>query len=192
MPACRTGRSFTRFARIRSSAVCFMPPPRPASSCPSTTGNTGRACSSICRALRFTTWWSRATTWWSPPMAAHSGFSTTLRRCGRSRPQRQHRARTSTSPKPVTGSTIPTRWIRDPPSGQNPPAGILIDYYLPALPTGAISIDILDAQGSAVRHLTSVKAAKGEQPPEWPDQVHPEDTLPALAGHEPLCLESAL
>jgi hypothetical protein len=33
-----------------------------------------------------------------------------------------------------------------------------------------------------VRHLTSEKATKTEQPPEWPDQVHPLDTLPALQG----------
>ena len=85
---------------------------------------------------------------------------------------------------PETGYRLyyPDQVDTRPPVGQNPPAGILIDYYLPALPTGAISIDILDAQGSVVRHLSSVKALKGEQPPEWPDQVHPEDTLPALKG----------
>ena len=85
---------------------------------------------------------------------------------------------------PATGYRLyyPDQVDRHPPVGQNPPAGILIDYYLPASPTAAISMDILDAQGSMVRHLSSVKAAKGEQPPEWPDQVHPEDTLPALQG----------
>ncbi|HYL02488.1 MAG TPA: hypothetical protein VEU54_03645 [Steroidobacteraceae bacterium] len=69
-----------------------------------------------------------------------------------------------------------------PPSGQNPPAGALIDYYLAAAPTGALAIEIVAADGSVVRHLTSVKAAGAEQPPEWPDQVHPEETLPAQAG----------
>jgi len=69
-----------------------------------------------------------------------------------------------------------------PPVGQNPPAGILVDYYLPSQPGGAITIDILDANGKEVRHLTSVKSQKAEQPPEWPDQVHPTDTLPALQG----------
>ena len=85
---------------------------------------------------------------------------------------------------PETGYRLyyPDQVDTRPPVGQNPPAGILIDYHLPALPTGAIGIDILDAQGGVVRHLTSVKAAKGEQPPEWPDQVHPEDTLPAQQG----------
>src|SRR5947208_335040 len=69
-----------------------------------------------------------------------------------------------------------------PPSGQNPPAGALIDYYLPSRPTGTVSLDILDAAGSVVRHLTSVKPQGAEQPPEWPDQVHPMDTLPASEG----------
>jgi photosystem II stability/assembly factor-like uncharacterized protein len=69
-----------------------------------------------------------------------------------------------------------------PPVGQNPPAGIMIDYYLPSPPTGTIAIDIVDARGKLVRHLTSVKAKKAEQPPEWPDQVHPTDTLPAQPG----------
>jgi hypothetical protein len=69
-----------------------------------------------------------------------------------------------------------------PPVGQNPPAGTLIDYYLPEKPGTAITMDILDAKGVLVRHLTSVKANKAEQPPEWPDQVHVTDTLPAEAG----------
>ena len=85
---------------------------------------------------------------------------------------------------PETGYRLyyPDQVDTRPPVGQNPPAGILIDYYLPALPTGAITLDILDDKGSVVRHLTSVKAAKAEQPPEWPDQVHPQDTLPVLQG----------
>ena len=69
-----------------------------------------------------------------------------------------------------------------PPAGENPPAGILIDYYLSSQPTGTITIDILDAKGSEVRHLTSLKSTKIEQPPEWPDQVHPTETLPPLQG----------
>ena len=69
-----------------------------------------------------------------------------------------------------------------PPVGQNPPAGILIDYYLPSQPGGTIAIDILDSKGALVRHLTSAKVKKAEQPPEWPDQVHPTDTLPAAQG----------
>lgn len=86
--------------------------------------------------------------------------------------------------KPETGYRLyyPDEIDTHPPVGQNPPAGILIDYYLPSLPADTISIEILDAEGSVVRHLTSEKATKSEQPPEWPNQVHPHDTLPALQG----------
>ena len=69
-----------------------------------------------------------------------------------------------------------------PPSGQNPPAGVLIDYYLPSAPKGPLTIDIVDAKGAVVRHLTSVKPEQAEQPPEWPDQVHPVNTLPTAPG----------
>jgi hypothetical protein len=66
--------------------------------------------------------------------------------------------------------------------GLNPPAGTLIDYYLPREPNGAIRIEIVDAGGNVVRHLSSERGNKKEQPPEWPDQVHPQETLPARAG----------
>ncbi len=69
-----------------------------------------------------------------------------------------------------------------PPVGQNPPAGALIDYYLPAQPSGAISMDIFDDKGTLVRHLTSAKSNRHEQPQEWPDLVQPTDTLPAQQG----------
>jgi len=69
-----------------------------------------------------------------------------------------------------------------PPVGANPPAGALIDYYLGSKPQGDVTLDILDADGKEVRHLSSHKANKEEQPPEWPDQVFAMDTLPAERG----------
>ena len=85
---------------------------------------------------------------------------------------------------PATGYRLyyPDQVDARPPSGQNPPAGALIDYYLPAAPSGPITLDILAADGSVVRHLTSEPPQGAEQPPEWPDQVHPLVTLPALPG----------
>jgi photosystem II stability/assembly factor-like uncharacterized protein len=85
---------------------------------------------------------------------------------------------------PETGYRLyyPDQVDTRPPAGKNPPAGVLIDYYLASPPGGALSIEILDAQGGVVRHLSSVRPQEPEQPPEWPDQVHPEDTLPALQG----------
>ncbi len=68
------------------------------------------------------------------------------------------------------------------PVGQNPPAGALIDYYFATKPTGEATIDILDADGKLVRHLSSQSEGTKEQPPEWPDQIIPTSTLPATAG----------
>jgi len=69
-----------------------------------------------------------------------------------------------------------------PPSGQNPPAGALIDYYLAGSANGALSIDILDEQGARVRHLSSTAAQTREQPQEWPDLVHAADRPTARGG----------
>jgi hypothetical protein len=68
------------------------------------------------------------------------------------------------------------------PVGQNPPAGALIDYTLASAPSGEVTIDILDGQGRQVRHLSSTKTAKEIQPPEWPDQIVPNDLIPAKQG----------
>ena len=68
------------------------------------------------------------------------------------------------------------------PAGDNPPAGALIDYYLSAPPSGEVTIDIVDADGNPVRHLSSAAAAKEQQPPEWPDQVIASNTLPKAPG----------
>jgi len=68
------------------------------------------------------------------------------------------------------------------PVGTNPPAGALIDYALKAEPKGEITLDILDAQGKLMRHLSSTQTTKENQPPEWPDQIVPNDKIPAGAG----------
>jgi len=69
-----------------------------------------------------------------------------------------------------------------PPAGQNPPPGVVIDYYLGSLPSGPLTLDIVDSSGKTVRHLTSVKPRQAEQPPEWPDEVHPATTLSVNLG----------
>jgi hypothetical protein len=66
--------------------------------------------------------------------------------------------------------------------GENPPAGAIIDYVLPAAPSGEVTLDIIDAGGKVVRHLSSTKTTKEIQPPEWPDQIVPNDLIPAKAG----------
>ena len=69
-----------------------------------------------------------------------------------------------------------------PPVGANPPAGALIDYYLREAPKSEITLDVLDANGKLVRHISSTKSARPQQPPEWPDQVEPMVKLPAGKG----------
>jgi photosystem II stability/assembly factor-like uncharacterized protein len=68
------------------------------------------------------------------------------------------------------------------PVGENPPAGAQIDYYLKAEPKGELTVDILDASGKSIRHLSSARSTKVVQPPEWPDQIVPDDRIAAKAG----------
>lgn len=41
------------------------------------------------------------------------------------------------------------------PAGQNPPDGVMIDYWLKAKSAGAVTLEIWDAQGKLVRHFSS-------------------------------------
>lgn len=68
------------------------------------------------------------------------------------------------------------------PHGANPPPGALIDYFLANAPQGEITLDILDSSGKEVRHVSSTKSIRQQQPPEWPDQVQPMLKLPAARG----------
>lgn len=86
------------------------------------------------------------------------------------------------TPEKAVRLYYPDQVDRRPPVGQNPPAGALIDYYFASKPTGEITIDILDAQGKLVRHLTSKAPKTAQQPQEWPDLLQPSNTLPANAG----------
>src|SRR4029077_11798936 len=68
------------------------------------------------------------------------------------------------------------------PVGDNPPSGAIINYYFKAAPKDEVSLDILDASGKVVRHLSSKEKKEGEQPPEWPDRVERVKTIPANQG----------
>jgi photosystem II stability/assembly factor-like uncharacterized protein len=68
------------------------------------------------------------------------------------------------------------------PAGDNPPPGAIIDYYFKTTPKDEVTIDIYDAQGKPVRHLSSKEKKEFEQPPEWPDQVKEVKTIPAKDG----------
>jgi photosystem II stability/assembly factor-like uncharacterized protein len=68
------------------------------------------------------------------------------------------------------------------PVGDNPPPGAIIDYYFKTAPKEEVSLEILDASGKVVRHLSSKEKKEGEQPPEWPDRVERVKTIPANEG----------
>ena len=70
------------------------------------------------------------------------------------------------------------------PAGQNPPAGAIIDYYLPAPPSGDITLAIYDRDGQLVRQYSSAPLPPNtEPPPPVPSYwlAHPRP-LPKLAG----------
>ncbi|HEX7518131.1 MAG TPA: hypothetical protein VF345_12710 [Chthoniobacterales bacterium] len=68
------------------------------------------------------------------------------------------------------------------PVGENPPAGAIINYFLKIAAKDEVVLDILDAQGKLVRHLSSKEKKENDQPPEWPDQVEAPRTIPAAEG----------
>jgi photosystem II stability/assembly factor-like uncharacterized protein len=55
--------------------------------------------------------------------------------------------------------TVPVTMSDDPSTGQNPPYGAAISYYLKSIPTGDVRIRIEDAKGQTVRILTGTKTA---------------------------------
>jgi len=71
------------------------------------------------------------------------------------------------------------------PHALNPPDGAIIYYWLKAKPAGAVTLDVVDASGSVVRHLSSVPAApvsEAARPPEPNFWVAAPQALPASAG----------
>ncbi|MGA1999769.1 MAG: hypothetical protein ABSG52_07240 [Terriglobales bacterium] len=85
-------------------------------------------------------------------------------------------------PQPAVRFHYPDQVDRRRPVGENPPKGAMIDYYFATKPKEEATLDIVDAQGKLVRHLSSKEKKTFEQPPEWPDQEIPNPTIPAEAG----------
>jgi photosystem II stability/assembly factor-like uncharacterized protein len=76
----------------------------------------------------------------------------------------------------------PEEFDKRQPAGDNPPPGAMIDYYFKTAPKDEVTLEILDAQGKVVRHLSNKEKKEGEQPPEWPDRVERTKTIPANEG----------
>ncbi|HVX39158.1 MAG TPA: hypothetical protein VHB25_06240 [Gemmatimonadaceae bacterium] len=71
------------------------------------------------------------------------------------------------------------------PHAENPAPGAMIDYYLASAPSSDITLDVLDASGNVVRHLTSAPGTpvpEAKYPPEPNFWLAPPFALPKNAG----------
>ena len=76
------------------------------------------------------------------------------------------------------GTNDPTEWTPELPHGENPPPGGIIDYYLAADASGAVTLDILDVDGNVVRSLSSEDPVLEPDPaldPEGYDEICRQD-----------------
>ena len=85
-------------------------------------------------------------------------------------------------PQPGLRLHYPTEFDKRQPVGDNPPPGAIIDYYFKSAPKDEAMLDVLDAHGKLVRHLSSKEKKESEQPPEWPDRQERVKTIPANEG----------
>ena len=69
-------------------------------------------------------------------------------------------------------------------AGENPPPGALITYWLAEAPEQPVELEVLDAEGTVVRTLSSVLEPQYTTPdhPDWSPSSDPEPALTAEAG----------
>jgi photosystem II stability/assembly factor-like uncharacterized protein len=60
-------------------------------------------------------------------------------------------------PAPAVRFRAPHYFFRHAGVGQNPPIGVIIDYYLKEKPEGEIKLEILDSKGNVIRSFTSAE-----------------------------------
>ena len=71
------------------------------------------------------------------------------------------------------------------PHAANPRDGVTIDYWLARAPSRELTIDVIDREGSIVRHLSSIASApvaEAARPPHPSFWVAPPQVIPASAG----------
>ena len=92
------------------------------------------------------------------------------------RPERAYRLRRSVS----NDTPLPPEF----PQGENPPAGAILDYYLPAAPRGAVTLEVADAAGNLVRRFSSADTVPppGEPPYFMPAWLPRHERLGVSAG----------
>jgi len=62
------------------------------------------------------------------------------------------------------GTNEPTPWPPELPAGQNPPAGAILDYFLPQDVPGEVTLQILDATGHVIRAYSSADSVLEPDP----------------------------
>ncbi len=72
------------------------------------------------------------------------------------------------------------------PHALNPPDGAIIYYYLKSKPAGDVTLEVLDASGAVVRHLSSVPV------PPVPETAHPPEPSFWLATPQPLPTDAGI
>jgi photosystem II stability/assembly factor-like uncharacterized protein len=79
-------------------------------------------------------------------------------------------------------------------TGQNPPPGAVIDFFVKATPKGETLVEILDGQGQVIRKYSSLKTQVPDEPLD-PDDKKPEKEIKVEAGLNrfvwDLCYEEA-
>jgi len=79
-------------------------------------------------------------------------------------------------------------------TGENPPPGAVIDFYLKAAPKGETAIEILDASGKRVRKYSSAKLPDPDEPPDPDDEKQKKEIEPEAGLNRfvwDLCYDSA-
>ncbi len=71
---------------------------------------------------------------------------------------------------------------RNAPVGENPPAGVILSYYLKSAQKDAITLEILDGQSKVVRKFSSRERKEEQAPEEWVDEERAREHIPAEAG----------
>ena len=129
-------------------------------SCRSTPATTGRAFSSTCRASSMRDLWFMATTWCSAPTAVRLWILdniTPLRQLG-IRPR--HRRPPAVRTRAGDSGPVGCQWRHavaggSSPTAPNPPEGAIIDYRLPVVPDGELTLTITRRARGVVRTFTS-------------------------------------
>ena len=83
-------------------------------------------------------------------------------------------AKPATAVRVRFGTNDPTPWTPELPAGDNPPAGAILDYYLPGAATGPVTVEVIEAGGKVVRRYSSDDPALNPEPgvdPKAYDQI---------------------